>query len=266
MNQRDCFVSEEELYLYLDRELDGGRAAVLDDHLAKCGDCAARFGVVSRLKSIVRDSRDSVKAPAWLKEKIIRGIAAEALGGGGFWERARNLLRNRPLLPVGAAGFLIVAFLLILFSKSGNEGTMPFVTEMIHEHYEYLEEPEKLGILSHDPQEVSNWLAGNSDLRVTLPSDPLLPPPGGACVLEHEGRTIGYVFYDLEGQRVSLFMAGDLGEELFGPTTMLQKDISVYCGNCTGMNYALWQANDLVCVLVSDIPEDDLVNMARRFI
>lgn len=266
MNNRDCFVSEEEMYLYLDRELDSQRTAILKNHLVECGDCAARYGAVSKLKSVLKESRDSVRAPSWLRDRILRGIAAEVPVGGGFWEYMRNLLRNRPLLPVGAAGFLVVAFLLLIFSKSSHRATMPFVTDMVHEHYEYLEDTENLGILSDDPQEVSRWLAVNSNLAVSLPSDSLLPPPGGACVLEHQGKTIGYVFFDFEDKRVSLFMASGRGEELFGPTMMQHENISVYCGNCTGMNYALWQANDLVCVLIGDIPEDELVAMAGRFI
>lgn len=267
MSQRDCFVSEEEMYLYLDRELDSRRAVVLDDHLTACGDCAARYGIASTLKSILKNSCDSVKAPSWLKDKIVRGVGTEVSArGGGFWEYMRNQLGSRPLLPVGAAGFLIVVFLLVLFSNTGVRGTMPFVTQMVHEHYEYLEEPEKLGLFSSDPGEISQWLASNSDLLVTLPSDPSLPPPGGACLLEEEGETIGYVFFDLDGERVSLFMTRAGEKELFGPTRMDQKNISVYCGNCTGMNYAIWQANDLVCVLVGGIPQDVLVRIAGRII
>jgi mycothiol system anti-sigma-R factor len=266
VKQRDCFVSEEELYLYLDRELDPERALNLDNHLKECGDCAARYGAVSKLKSVLRDSRDSVKAPSWLRDRIHREILAGAPTGGGFWEHMLNLLRNRPLLPVGAAGLLVVVFLLVIFSKPSHRRTMPFVTEMVHEHYEYLGEPENAGILSSDPQEVSQWLAGNSDLQVALPSDPLLPPPVGACVLEHDGMTIGYVFFDREDKRISLFVTRDQGEALFAPTVMQRKDISIYCGNCTGMNYALWHANDLVCVLVGDIPEKELFDMAGRFI
>jgi mycothiol system anti-sigma-R factor len=266
VHKRDCFVNEEELFLYLDRELDPGRTAILKDHLVECGDCAARFGAVSKLKGILRESCDSVKAPSWLRDRVLRGLAADVPVSGGFWEQMRNLLRNRPLLPVGAAGFLVVAFLLLIFSRASHRTTMPFVTDMVHEHYEYMEEPEKLGILSSDPQEVVQWLTVNSNLGVTLPSDSLLPPPGGACVLEHKGKTIGYVFFDLEDKRVSLFMASGQGEELFGPTIMQHKDISVYCGNCTGINYALWKTNDLVYVLIGDIPEDDLVTLAERFI
>ncbi len=81
MNERDCFVNEEELYLYLDRELDAGRAAILDDHLVTCRDCAARYGVVSKLKSILRESRDAVQAPPGLRDRILSGIAAEARVG-----------------------------------------------------------------------------------------------------------------------------------------------------------------------------------------
>lgn len=266
MHKRDCFVNEEELFLYLDRELNPGRTAILKDHLVECGDCAARYGAELKLKSLLRESRDYVKAPTWLRDRILMGLEAEVPVSGGFWEHMRNLVRSRPLLPVGAAGFLVVALLLLIFSKSSYRTTMPFVTDMVHEHFEYLEEPEKLGILSSDPQEVSRWLDANSNLGITFPSDSLLPPPGGACVLEHEGKTIGYVFFDLEDKRVSLFMTSGQEEELFAPTIMRHNDISVYCGRCTGMNYALWKSNDLVYVLVGDIPEDDLVTLAERFI
>ncbi len=267
MNQRECFVDEEELNLYLDGELDESRKSVLDNHRFSCRECAARYGIALKLKDLVKDSCKEDMAPTWLKDKIIMSITRESRERtGGFWEYMRNLIGTRPMIPVAAAGFLIVVFMLALFTVSGPRGNMPLVTEMVHEHCEYLQEPENLGIVSNDPSEIAQWVSANAGLPVALPSDPAMPPPGGAYVLGENGETIGCVFFDLQDRRVSLFMTKGCGERLFGPSKMKVENISIYCGSCTGTNYVLWQAKDLVCVLVGDLSEESLVDMARHFI
>lgn len=267
MNQRECFVDEEELNLYLDGELDDRRKSVLDNHRFSCRECAVRYGTALKLKNLVKDSCRNDMAPTWLRDKIIMSIVRESRERArGFWEYMRKVMGARPMIPVGAAGFLIVVFMLALFTISGPRGNMPLVTEMVHEHYEYLQEPENLGIISSDPLEIAQWVSANAGMRVALPSDPATPLPGGACVLEENGEIISCVFFDLQDRRVSLFMTKGRGEKLFGPNKMRVENISIYCGSCTGANYVLWQANDLVCVLVGDLSEESLVDMARYFI
>ncbi len=267
MKQRDCFVDEEELNFYLDGEMDESRKSVLDNHRLSCPECAARYGIVFKLKDLVKESCKKDVAPAWLRDKIILSIARESHeGAGGFWEYMRSLIGTRPMIPVGAAGFLVVVFIIALLTVSGPKGTMPLVTEMVNEHFEYLQEPENLGIKSDDPLEIAQWVSANAGMQIVLPSDPAIPPPGGACVVKENGETIGCVFFDIQDKRVSLFMAKDHGGKIFGPNKMSVENILVYCGSCTGTNYVLWQASNLVCILVGDLPEESLMDMARHFI
>ena len=85
-------------------------------------------------------------------------------------------------------------------------------------------------------------------------------------VLQEEGETIGYVYFDNFDKRVSLFMLNDKYDKLFGQKAMVLGDVSVYCGTCTGMSYVLWKNGDVVCVLVGDLPESSLMGLAENFI
>ncbi len=267
MKQSDCFIDEQELNLYLDGELDESRKSILDNHRISCRECAARYGIALKLKDLVKSTCSKDAAPAWLRDKIITAITRDSRErAGGFWEYMKDLIGTRPMIPVGAAGFLVVVFIIALLTVSGPRGTMPLVTEMVQEHHEYLQETENLGIKSNDPSEITQWISANAGMQVSLPSDPAIAIPGGACVIQEDGETIGCVFFDFQDRRVSLFMTEGRGEELFGPSRMKIENISIYCGRCTGTNYVLWQSSNLVCILVGDLSEESLVNIARHFI
>jgi mycothiol system anti-sigma-R factor len=267
MKQGECFFDEEELNLYLDGELDESRKSILDNHRLSCRDCASRYGIALKLKDLVKSSCSQYTAPVWLRDRVMAGITRDSRErAGGFWEYMRNLIGTRPMIPVGAAGFLVVVFLIALLTVSGPRGNMPLVTEMVNEHHEYLQEPGNLGIRSNDPSEIAQWISANAGMQFAIPSDPAIAIPGGACVLEEKGETIGCVFFDSQDKKISLFLTRGHGEKLFGPNKMKIEDISIYCGSCTGTNYVLWQASDLVCVLVGDLCEKSLVDIARHFI
>ncbi len=269
MRPDDCFVSEEELNLYLDHQIGLRRKTILDSHMQSCGECAVRYGIALKLANILKNPVIRTAAPAYLNGRISALIAeGKPIAGEGFWEMLKNLLSDRPYIPVGAAAGLLAVFVFALFSGHSPKGNMPFIKELVHEHYEYIEEPERLGIRSDDPQEIVRWVSDNAgmDIGFSATEDADMPSPEGACVLEENGETIGYVFFDQLGQRVSLFMIADYRDKLFGQTSMSLDDISVYCGKCTGMNYVLWKNNDLVCVLIADLSPDNLVKIARHII
>ncbi len=266
MNQRDCFINEDELNEYLDRELNESRKLDLDNHLRDCSDCSARFEIADRLKTMIEHSKDQVESPAWLKTRILAEIDSQSRArAGGFWEYLTGVFRSRPFIPVTAASALVIVFAFAIFSKSPQIGTMPFVTAMVKEHYEYLDGSND-GIRSSDPGEIANWISSNTGFDIALSADQRIPPPNGACVIKKSGETIGYVSFDYLEKKVSLFMLSEKEDELFGQRKMNLGDISIYCGKCTGMNYVLWQSGDIVCVLVGDIPQESLVNLADYMI
>jgi hypothetical protein len=140
MEQRECFTDEEELNIYIDGELGNDRTMILNEHVRSCDDCSIRYRIASGLKSRVREACAEIRAPVWLRTRIMSDMEREsAAGGGGFWVYLINRFRSRPLIPVGAVGLLVVLFLVAVFSNPRDGGTMPLVREMIHEHYEYME-------------------------------------------------------------------------------------------------------------------------------
>lgn len=267
MDQRDCFSSEDELNEYLDGETGGTRRADIERHLGVCPDCSLRFDVADRLKIVLGESRSRTVAPAWLKTRILSTIAAEPeIKNGGFWEYMTRIFRIKPLLPITIVTALVILFFTSLFYKTPQRGTMPLVTAMVQEHYEYMEGPGENGIRSSNLEEISKWMTVNAGINIAVSSDQGLPAPNSACMLKERGETIGYVSFDYQNQKVSLFMIKEKREELFGPQKMDLSDISVYCGKCTGMNYVLWQGDEFVCVLVGDLPQKSLVDLAEKMI
>lgn len=266
MNQRDCFANEEELNVYLDGELTGRRREDLDRHLLSCRDCTLRYEISLRLKNLVRESCLNEQAPAFLRNRILEGIRREDEPAAGFWSYLIGLFRHRPLLPAGAAAVMVFLLFLAIFSRPAHRNTMPLVTEMVHEHYEYLEEPGKNGIESDDPAQISRWLSANAGSEYAVLSISKLPSLKVACVLDEDDETIGYVGFDYLDKRLSLFLVDEPGNELFGPEKFEVHDVSVYCGNCTGMNYALWQDGNITCILVGDVPEESMMDLAGQII
>jgi len=267
MKQHDCFVSEEEISAYIDRELDESRIEVLDKHLSLCDDCEIRHEVFLRLKSIVKDEACTEKAPAWLRERVSSALAEQGdKRPGMFWSTLIGLVRNRPLVPIGAVASLVVVLLIGLFSRSGGPATMPMVTDLVHEHFEYIEEKPGFGIVSNDLDEIFRWIASNSDLNCNIARHENLPPATGGCVIQEDDDKIGYVNFKYSDKQISLFIVDDSGTKLFGPREVVFRDIPVYCGNCTGMNYVMWHGQGVICVMIGDIPESSLVEFADMMI
>lgn len=267
MNQRDCFESEEELNIYLDAELDSSRKDELDRHIKFCVTCSQRFEIARQLKLMLKSAVGRDKAPAWLKDKIRLQIEEESRHrSGAIWWYFAELFRSRPIVPVGVATALVVLFFLVIFIRPSPNGTMPLVTEMVHEHYEYLEGITGFGIKSENPEEITGWLMTNGSMKFPFKNSADMPSLKGACIIKEDDENIGYVAFDYQEKTVSLFILNEEKDEIFGQRKMDIGDISVYCGKCTGMSYALWKGGDTMYILVGDLPEESLVDLARHTI
>ena len=144
---------------------------------------------------------------------------------------------------------------------------MKLVNEMVHEHNEYIAGFESdNGIQSADPQEVVQWIAVNSDMKINLARCDKSPSLVGACEIEEDGRNITCLFFDRGEKRISLFMLHSGAGAMPEAKTMKVKDKSVYFGSCTGNNYILWSDGGVVSILVSRLPENSLIDMAENLI
>jgi len=267
MDHRSCFSGDDELNEFLDGAAKESRESEIRRHLGDCSRCSIRFEVARGLKELLSLSKSEVISPSWLKTSILNSLGdASKTAPGGFWEYLTGLFRFRPALPVAIVSALVIVLLGSLFYETGQPGTMPLVTAMVHEHYEYLDGPGENGFMSNDPDEITGWMAANAGIALSISSDRGLPAPNSACVLKEHGETVGYVGFDYQNQKVSLFMIKECVDGLFGPRKMKLNEIEAYCGKCTGMNYVLWKTAEFVCVLVGDLPEESLIDLAGKMI
>ncbi len=73
----DCEEAEKRLYGYLDRELSETEAAEVQQHLALCDNCRARFRFEEGLRLLVQRAAGNESAPTELRERI-RQLARRA--------------------------------------------------------------------------------------------------------------------------------------------------------------------------------------------
>ncbi len=69
----NCDDSLENLYLYLDAELDDANTSSIRFHLEKCSDCFSSFDFEQRLKQVVHD-RLQEQVPDLLVDRIKAAI------------------------------------------------------------------------------------------------------------------------------------------------------------------------------------------------
>lgn len=268
MDKSDCFSNEKELNLYLDNELPGSRKVSLDQHLATCVDCSCQFSFWSTLKNVVQVSCYQVRAPEGLKNRIHDRLSDESAAGiFGFWDRLKMLLAGRPLAPVAAAALLIVVLTFALYFRSPTVPLMPLISDMVGEHIEYVSgKLDEYGIRSTDAREIERWLASNGGLMVKFPDSESLPALSGACILNEDGNTITSVFFDDGEKRVSLFMTSDVPQKPDGRNIMIVKNVPVHYGRHTGENYAAWNSQGLLWIMVGSLPRESLMRLAGIFI
>jgi mycothiol system anti-sigma-R factor len=78
----DCYETVARLHLYIDRELSVEEVVVVQQHLTDCPQCDCRFHFDMKLKRLIHERCTIVKAPAHLREAVLRlanSVSGEAV-------------------------------------------------------------------------------------------------------------------------------------------------------------------------------------------
>jgi mycothiol system anti-sigma-R factor len=73
-HETDCAEVLAEVWLFLDRECDQERRAVLARHLDECAPCLAEYGLDEKLKTLLATKCGGEQAPSGLRDKLRRQI------------------------------------------------------------------------------------------------------------------------------------------------------------------------------------------------
>lgn len=238
---------------YVDRELDAADAEGVKRHIAECPSCAARVQAEIELKQAVRSRARVGPAPAGLFGQILGKLHREEAQG---WRPSR-----RRLVFAGAVGLLAVAIGILL--SAGSE-TSRLTVELIDDHIRYLVSAVPAEAGTDDPSAAERWLEGQLNLAVPVPrfgaDGPRLLGARRCYVLD---RQVALLFYEHDGDRLSLFVMDDQGLDLAGMSRVDILETECAMQSYKGYHIVGWKHSGLLFALVGRGSRDDLVQVAR---
>jgi mycothiol system anti-sigma-R factor len=75
-HETDCREVLEEVYLYLDGEMDHERRTLIRDHLDECSPCLRQFGVEQEVKLLVARRCGGDRAPESVRVAVLSRLRA----------------------------------------------------------------------------------------------------------------------------------------------------------------------------------------------
>ncbi|HEX9286663.1 MAG TPA: hypothetical protein VF999_05280 [Thermoanaerobaculia bacterium] len=252
----------EELQDLLDGRLGRADRERAERHLRDCTECRGERDALSRVKQAVRASLDANEVPA----RVTSGVAAaldheerEALSAPGV-RPARQRSRFLGYAAVAAA----VAALVLLAVFVPGRRNLPSRVALDYENYKTGRLP--LQISTDEPEELDRFFAARGVTFPTRVFDLRMMRYRlvGGRVLNPDGRKRAlFVYVGPENKILACEMyEGDVRRL---PKNGLQRSyagITFFVYRRGGSTQVFWQEGATACVLVSDIPTEEVVQLA----
>lgn len=259
--------AQELITALVDNELSQKERQSIETHLTECRRCQFIYKEEEALKRQIRLASTKVSAPAGLREKILsdRRIFPEKRGATGFWKGL--LWPQRPaLLPALVVAALIILLLPTIYLMR-PEGE-PISLSAVQTHQKILTGAITLAKATSQ-EEVKERLVRSVAGRFA-PMGYDLSTMGlhvvGGFVQKLEKRKILVTVY--QGKDLSLSCFTFLGTENDAPPNVEllfdpEKKINFYSFSNGRINGVMHREGEVICVLVSEMPMQDLLALAR---
>jgi anti-sigma factor (TIGR02949 family) len=228
---------------YIDGEFGEHERGELEAHLAECPECRQKVKQHVAWKAAVRAAAPREKAPAALRNRVLRGIrkqAAPPLSWSRWAVRA---------LPVAAAcGVLGV----LAFSKLRLS---PVAADVVAKHQRNL--PIEV---SGPPEQLKHWYQGKVDFPVRVPVFGKASLRGGRLANVGD-RQAAYLVYDAAGSKVSVFVFDPSDLRLDAAQRRMIGNKEVYLDEQRGYNVLLYRERGVGVAIASDLDAERMVEM-----
>ena len=267
LSEMNCGETQEIITGLVDKELDQGERSALEAHLNECSGCRMAFEEELDLKRKIRQAGERMHAPAPLRSKILsdRRIFPEKRRSARQW--LENLWRASPVYRTALALAVLVLLLLPTYYLSSRI-SQP-VAMAAFETYDSFTRGELPVERTQNSDEIVTRLTRAVDGRFhpmgyDLSAMNLTPVAG--MVREAQGRKILVAIYQGEGG--SLLCYTFLGSEGDAPPNAARffdpdKKMNFYAFSRNGINAILHREGDVICILASEMPMDELLALAR---
>ena len=252
---------KDELQDWLDGRLDGATCDEVERHLETCAECRREYEAVAWSKrEIMR--LPAVEAPAELRENILQALRAESRPANvivpppSFWKR-----RLRPILAVAA---VVVAAAILAFLYGWKQPSLPGIVTRDFQTYQARQLA--LQLSTRDVQQMEAYFAEHGvafNTRVFDLGMMKYELAGGRVQDPGRAPRALFVYRGPAGQKLICQMfVGQVGQLPPGATLRENKGRQFHTYQTEGVTAVFWQEGAVVCVLVSDIAPEEVVQLA----
>jgi anti-sigma factor RsiW len=225
---------------YLDGELETGRAAAFEAHLATCRDCTRRLETQRGWIEAVKRSAPRHGAPAALRARLAEALDAEA-------SRA-PVVRRRAWQPLAIAASLLLAVALssgltaYYIAPPAQEN---LADEVVSSHVRSLMAEHLTDVASTDQHTVKPWFHGRLD--IAPPVEDLAAegyPLIGGRLDYLDKRPVAALVYKRRQHPINLFvLLADAGSGSLAPQSSAERGFNIIHWEKDGMSF--WAVSDL---------------------
>src|SRR5262245_29741027 len=262
-----CEQAEELISALIDNELSGTERSSIEGHLKDCPKCQRTYDWGRGLNREIRTVSASVVAPVDLRQRILsdqRTTTKEAESSKG---RRKLTVRLQPFLrptfALGLLGILVISIFFLMQSPS-----QPISLAALQIRAKIVKGEVSLREAT-DTDELHTWLRRAVNGRfgpLGYDFSPLGVKPIGATVQEVDGRQILVAVFRGNGLSITCFTF--LGTEEDAPKNATvffdpETRIRFYSFSRDGVHAVLHREDNVICMLVSNMPPEELLSLVR---
>jgi anti-sigma factor (TIGR02949 family) len=262
-----CAEAQELITALIDQELGQAERSSLAEHVSECSGCRLAFEEESALKQKIREAARRMNAPGNLRSRILSDPRI-------FPEKNRSARRWQDYLPpmpallrpiLAFALLLAIALPMFYFLKPRGE---PIALAALETYDRFLSGDLPVHRSENTDEivkELTRAVGGHfHPMGYDLTAMKLRPVAG--LVREINGRKVLVAIY--EGQGGTLFCYTFLGSEKDAPPNAARffdaaKKMNFYAFSRGGVNAVLHREGEIICILASAMPMDELLALAK---
>lgn len=246
---------KDEIQDLLDNRLDAPMRAEVERHLESCSECRREFEALRWTKLLAAKRFAAKEAPSGLRQNILRTLKADA---------GRSSSRTQKLKPILAWAAALVALGILTFILIPKQPNLPEV--IARDFREYQSQKLTLELNTANGKQMEAFFATHGVSFNTRVFDLGMMNYGlvGGRVQDLRGQPTALFVYRGPDNQVLLcrMYAGTVSELPVGSVERENRGIKFHVYQAKGITMVFWQEGRVVCVLSSDIPTENVVQLA----
>lgn len=252
----------DELQDWLDQRLDAATRGEVERHVQTCAECRREYEAMAWTKQQTKRRLVTADAPTELREKILQSLRADRPVSGA--ETARPAVWRRELRPLLAAAAVVLLAAILAAVYFLKPAALPEV--VARDYRAYQAQQLALELATADVKAMETFFADHGvpfDARVFDLAMMNYQLVGGRVQQPGARSRALFVYRGPANQKlVCQMIAGRVDELPKGATLRVHKGHSFHIYQKDGVTAVFWQEGAVVCVLVSDVEPEQVVQLA----